>query len=402
MNNLFSAFLFNVVSIVFPTLIYMIFFSFKDHFKDGENDVALDICLIFSLFIIYYFCFIIKVDDNLFSLFIPILIAFIFNKVRTSILISFICYFIIYEMGDFSFYFFILLAFYFLIYYIYYKRNKTKLFLTNCFSIATILFIILYYFINNLDYLDCIFYIFIYLISIYTIYFLINKANNIINLYNSLKDIEDNKILKTTIFKVTHEIKNPLAVMKGYLSLFDINDKVKIKKYVNILKTEVDNALLVLKDFSDINNLNINKQEIDFNKLLLEIKETVFPFFNDKSISYLFKSEDDIIINADYDKLKQVFINLIKNSIEACDKYGKIELNSYKTDKYLFLSIKDNGCGMDKDMLDNIFTPFYTKKKYGTGLGLCLSKEIIEGHGGSIKYFSTLGKSTTVKIILPI
>ena len=173
-------------------------------------------------------------------------------------------------------------------------------------------------------------------------------------------------------------------------------------RYRNILLKEVDNSLLVLKDFSSLNNLSVSKYKMNFNDLLNEIKDTILPFFNDKNIKLNIESESNLIIKADYNRLKQVFINILKNSTEAIDNNGIININSYKSNDNLIVIIKDNGCGMDKDTIDNLFTPFYSKKNYGTGLGLCLSKEIIELHGGSIEYSSLKNSYTKVKIVIPV
>ena len=75
---------------------------------------------------------------------------------------------------------------------------------------------------------------------------------------------------------------------------------------------------------------------------------------------------------------------------------------SYIENNKLITIIKDNGHGMDKETIDNLFTPFYSKKSFGTGLGLCLSKEIIELHNGTIKYTSKLNLYTEVKIVIPV
>ena len=74
--------------------------------------------------------------------------------------------------------------------------------------------------------------------------------------YSSLEEIGNNKEFKAAVFKVTHEIKNPLTVIKGYLDMFDSNNPEKCERYKNILLKEVDNSLLVLKDFSSVNNLS--------------------------------------------------------------------------------------------------------------------------------------------------
>jgi two-component system sporulation sensor kinase B len=113
-------------------------------------------------------------------------------------------------------------------------------------------------------------------------------------------------------------------------------------------------------------------------------------------------SKDEVFINGDYSRLKQVLINILKNSVEAISKYGKIDISLKLLKKYVLLSIKDNGCGMSNEELGKIDELFYSSKKKGCGIGVSLSKEIISLHNGSIKYKSDLGKGTEVVIKLPI
>ena len=116
----------------------------------------------------------------------------------------------------------------------------------------------------------------------------------------------------------------------------------------------------------------------------------------------------------DKEHLIKVFLNLIKNSIEAVDKNGEIMVNTkmltdfhlveegYKGGKMASVEIKDNGCGISKENMEKIFTPFFTTKARGSGLGLALSFRIIKEHGGFFKIDSTTGKGTVVSIFLPI
>ena len=105
----------------------------------------------------------------------------------------------------------------------------------------------------------------------------------------------------------------------------------------------------------------------------------------------------------DYNRIKQVIINVIKNAVEACrESNGMVTTTAFTEEDYLIIVVKDNGIGMDKFVLDNILVPFYTTKDNGTGLGVSLSKEILEAHGGTINYDSVKGKYTTCKITIPL
>ena len=218
-----------------------------------------------------------------------------------------------------------------------------------------------------------------------------------------MRDVEKEDYIQTSLFKITHEIKNPLAVVKGYISLFDVNNPQKSKHYIDIINSEVDRSLELLNDFKDLSRINVLKKDMKIIDLFDDIKQTMVPLFKAKKIKYMIKCESDITINADYNRMKQVLINLIKNSIEASNKdKNLISLTTFYSNNSLYIIVKDNGEGMDKETLEKIFTPFYTTKHYGTGLGVCLSKEIIKAHNGSLSYTSISNKGTIAKIVLPI
>ena len=146
------------------------------------------------------------------------------------------------------------------------------------------------------------------------------------------------------------------------------------------------------------------KNIIDISLLLDDVCNCIEPFISHKNIHFMFDIVDDeVFIEGDYDRLKQVFINLIKNSVEAIseDKIGIIKLKMI-IKKNIIITVSDNGCGMTKEALENIGNAFYTTKEKGTGLGVKLSMEIIEQHNGKIKYKSKLNEGTTIEIKLPL
>ena len=110
----------------------------------------------------------------------------------------------------------------------------------------------------------------------------------------------------------------------------------------------------------------------------------------------------DYTLSGEEHSLKQVFINLFKNSIEAIDPQGEISLSISALDNNtISIKISDSGIGMSPESLERIFEPFYTTKENGTGLGLLISQKIIQDHGGSLKLTSKTGKGTTAEVLLP-
>jgi signal transduction histidine kinase len=114
-------------------------------------------------------------------------------------------------------------------------------------------------------------------------------------------------------------------------------------------------------------------------------------------------TSDDIILVADDKLLAQVFINIVKNSIEAfgnCDEDSFISMSAHRNpDGRVVLTIKDNGPGMDVETVEKIFVPFFTTKESGSGIGLSLSRQIIRIHNGNITCDSTPGSGTIVSMI---
>lgn len=387
MNHIEINYIFNSIVII-PIMIYIIFFHIKDEINKLHNNVTLELAILLVYFLcLYVFIRVFKIE-YIYYITLPIILSFIFDKYKLNIFLSIINIFMTLYLLDINI--FCLLSYYIILFTLYFIIKNKKDFI----STYTILNIIYMFLLDN--------YNIIFLISIYLIYNLIILLKKRMKLYYTLEDIENNKLFKTSIFKVTHEIKNPLAVIKGYLSIFDPYDSEKCLKYKNILEIEVENALNVLKDFSSINHLDIKKNNINYYDLLMEAKETILPFFNDKNIKLNISSPRELFVNADYNRMKQVLINILKNSTEALSDNGKIDIKSYIENNKLITIIKDNGHGMDKETINNLFTPFYSKKSFGTGLGLCLSKEIIELHNGTIKYSSKLNLYTEVKIVIPV
>lgn len=226
------------------------------------------------------------------------------------------------------------------------------------------------------------------------------------NLNTAIRELEKEKVLRTSLFKLTHEIKNPIAVCKGYLDMLDMDNGEKVHKYIPIIKGEIERTLTLMDDYLEYTKLSINPDVVDIYMLLDEVMESLNLFFKENKIKIeMDLPDDELYLNVDYNRIKQVLVNILKNADEAFDaKKGEmiIKITTRVLKKYFQIIIEDNGIGMDIDTLNNIGTMFYTTKKNGTGLGISLSKEIVELHGGKIKYYSEINKGTKVVISLPL
>lgn len=387
----------NIIYITFPLLCYLFYVSHNKVFSKKVNNLFLE----FALFSSIYLC--LKVGNNsLLLINIPLIISYLKKReicsliITTIIMISLVLsnYNIILVITEYAFYYFY--------YFLYKDRSLPK-------NIYVAIFIIIksiFYLLNNITNISStITNTLIFIVITIVILNILEKSENIANIHMSIKELESEKQIRNSLFKITHEIKNPIAVCKGYLDMFDDNNKNHVKKFIPIIKQEINRTLTIMNDFMEFSKIKLNLDIMDIEMLIGEVLNTLDNLINEKNISFEYKnSDEEIYINGDYDRLKQVFINIIKNSIEALDgiNNGKINVNYKLLNDKIEINIKDNGIGMDEEVKEKIFEAFYTTKRQGTGLGVSLSKEIIEGHKGTISYDSVQNKGTNVKIVLPV
>lgn len=201
---------------------------------------------------------------------------------------------------------------------------------------------------------------------------------------------------------LAHEIRNPLNSIKInadiLLETLELTENKKrrlqiIQKEVNRLDNLVKEVLLYSRQvslvFTEFNIYNL------IDNLLLQLK----PHFEDKKIVTI-NSLDKINVKGDSEKLKQVFINLILNSVDAVPENGLIEFYSDKVNGNLNIFVKDNGSGIQD--AEKVFEPFFTTKNLGTGLGLPISQNIIEQHSGVLKVINSKEGETIFCITIPI
>lgn len=396
----------SAILVTFPLLIYDYFVIYSQNMKMKKRSIVLKLILYSSLYLAMFYTKNIPFNYRFVSIIIPLILTYLYKEKFTSIVINIII--INYTINYLNYNMISTFMLFFLLYLSfnkYIKSNKND----NIFINNTIILVGMFQIANTImNYskmllIDNIHSFIIFTVIIKLLDYFLSESKNVINLHMNLKEFEKDKNMKINLFKITHEIKNPLAVIKGYLSMFDVNNKEKSIKYIKIIKSEVNRSLNLLSDFMEFTKIKINTSNVIFNDLMDDIKEVLIPFFNAKNVKYNFNIEANIEINIDYNRIKQVLINVIKNAVEACpNNMGLVSTTIFKDKDYLYIFVKDNGSGMDKDTLDNILVPFFTTKENGTGLGVSLSKEIILSHKGEISYDSILGKGTTCKITLPL
>ena len=202
---------------------------------------------------------------------------------------------------------------------------------------------------------------------------------------------------------IAHEIRNPITAIKGFLQLL-IGENAGNRIYFEIINSEIDRIEEILKELMVLAKPNKQKYErVNLHSLLEQVITLMASqaLLNNIQIETQFDFTNTWIIG-DNNQLKQVFINYIKNAIEAMPEGGMVQINgSPLVGGQVRISITDQGCGIPEDILNQIGQPFFTTKENGTGLGLLVSRQIIKEHKGEL-YIESSRNGTTLHVEFPL
>ncbi|MEH7075339.1 PAS domain S-box protein [Neobacillus drentensis] len=203
---------------------------------------------------------------------------------------------------------------------------------------------------------------------------------------------------------VAHEIRNPLTSMKGYAEFLQLDEKDPERmEFLSIILDEIERVNTIVEDFMVL--AKPKAVELEEKNVVPVIKNVVSLLefeARKKNVRLTFDCNQEIIqIECDENRLKQVFLNFIKNGIEAMPNGGELHVKTIIHDNNVQISIQDTGVGISKEKLKKLGEPFYTTKKNGNGLGLMVSFKIIESHNGKVFVESEPNKGTTFNILLP-
>jgi len=206
------------------------------------------------------------------------------------------------------------------------------------------------------------------------------------------------------VAEISHEINNPLTTIGGFAQQLTRTTEDKDARFkLEIIAHEVkrlENLLGELRDLYAPTKLTIER--IDIAGLLDEIYSLIRDDCQARKIQARLDGEKGIMcVEGDRERLKQVLLNLAKNGIEAMEKGGNLTIHAAVAGDTVEISISDDGPGIPDRVKEKMFTPFFTTKKHGTGLGLCVSKRITDEHPGcSFSVASQEGKGTVARIVL--
>lgn len=246
-----------------------------------------------------------------------------------------------------------------------------------------------------------------------------HRKNNIKNrqLYKIAKEREQ---LKTDfIANMSHELRTPLNIIRSASTLLELkankNEQVE-KEYildkVERINQNSDRLIRLINNLIDITKFDSGFYECRCKNenIVYVVEDIVFAtvdYANEKNIELIFDTDsEEIITFIDKEKIERVILNLLSNAIKFTNENGKIEVHIKHDDKFVYISIKDNGIGIPKEKVNQIFHRFYqvdsilSRKNEGSGIGLCIVDEIIKMHSGKVNIDSEENKGTTFEIIL--
>ena len=207
---------------------------------------------------------------------------------------------------------------------------------------------------------------------------------------------------------VAHEVRNPLSSIKGLALLLKGTFSRESREFetTGLLIQEVERMNRTISELlSFARPASLDLQQVDVQELLSETLELVAADTAGEHISTSLHCERDLpAVLADRDRLSQVFINILLNGVQAMEQGGTLEIIARKSSsgKQVKVQFKDSGKGIQPEHLSQLFFPYFTTKKGGTGIGLAISQKIIVDHGGTIRVESEPGKGTTVFVQLPV
>lgn len=215
------------------------------------------------------------------------------------------------------------------------------------------------------------------------------------------------------ISSISHELRTPLTSIKGWAeTLQDMQDDLEVtNEGLHVIGKETDRLIILVNDLLDFSKLqahriSLKKEEFSINHLLADIhNQFAIRCHQEKIKMTLLTDNKESWVIADYNRLKQVFINIVDNAMKFTVGRPKaeIKISSQVLDDQIVMIIEDNGSGIAPDDLQRVKEKFYkgSSNKSGTGLGLSIASEIMELHGGKMLIDSTLGKGTKVVLVMP-
>lgn len=245
---------------------------------------------------------------------------------------------------------------------------------------------------------------------------LIEVFNQMIKkLQYNIRELEETNKEKTRLEKfsalgemsmtVAHEIKNPLNAIRGAVSYLQNNFKGEVlKEFLSIIEEETRRLNEIVTSFLRFSRPSpLHLQLSDMNKMVKETVELIRQEATENNIEVIMSLDERVApFKFDAQQLKQAFLNIIVNSLDATKAGDTIKISTEVFDSKVSIRVKDTGMGISSEIVSEIFKPFFTTKTRGTGLGLACVERIVKDHSGDIAVTSEIARGTEFVITLPV
>lgn len=224
---------------------------------------------------------------------------------------------------------------------------------------------------------------------------------------------EQNNLRKRLTSDISHELRTPLTILQSHLEAISDGVWEPTEEKLNICKHEVIRLIKLVDELKHLNHIESHKLrlEIENYNLSKDIKEILENFqrqFIEKKVTLNENIEEDIYIEADKDKIKQIVINLVSNALKYTEPMKSVDVLLKLANEQVIIEVHDTGIGIDRNDLPYVFERLYrsdksrNRKTGGSGIGLAIVKSLVEAHGGEVTIKSQRDKGTKVKVIMPI
>ena len=246
---------------------------------------------------------------------------------------------------------------------------------------------------------------------------LVHEAKTRLELERNFRHSEKLATIGQFASELAHEIGTPLNIIAGRAALTKENPEAReaVQKNMDTILTYTGRITKTVQQLlSFARRKRPERKRFDVNQLLEATLDLLDYLVHGQGIIVKRRLETNLpLLEADLDLLQQVFVNLILNSFQSMPEGGTLQISTsqrrivregldFSEQEYVEISLEDTGVGMDEDMMRNLFTPFFTTKEKGTGLGLTITNRIVQEHGGWIDVKSNVGKGSVFTVYLPV
>lgn len=228
-----------------------------------------------------------------------------------------------------------------------------------------------------------------------------------VKLKENMAKIENMATIGQMSAEIIHDVNNILTVIYGYVQmLMAETDPTKLNansRYISTIEDEIKKCRNITNSVVELSKIKMETKPININGIIMKVVD----FFKNssfaKNIEFKISTDGNMpFIDADPTQLHKALINIVLNSIQAIPKSGEVCITTKRQTENIAISIKDNGKGIEPEILEKIFEPSFTTKEGGTGLGLATTERVVKQHKGRIEVKSAVDKGTEIIIYLPL